>query len=463
MDTQENIKKPAVDARSSMALQVVALIWYLFFIFTAVSSIYSYSNEDATVAVSASIVSENGQPENVKSVLHVRGEIIPAASEPKKDVKAGKAYISIEVLGTQRKSIQISTDLDDDGKFKIEPENYTELKDITEQDQIEIHVTGALSTDNGYEALYSEGIAFVNKKQPYSKFFKFAVAVTMILALFSFFTGPYRELDHRVLITFSYILIAASIIAPFWIFYQGSYLLTPLETKAVSIIQVKDYFPHTYLNARTDVDLNTKSDVNMKVAIDQWALNIGGIPTKAMEGETKITSGNFYDVLGGIVVPIFVLILALFGGAVRMAQMIPTLQCGFRHNEQINLMNLLVPFAGKRDAELPSESREDVEDDNANTTRSKIIQQITFLITSPVIAVAAYYMLMGVNSEFAQNMPLVVILAFTSGFMTDKVLKALAQAGSGVLDHSRNRSPKAEVPLASNGEPLIKKKPKKNG
>lgn len=135
-----------------------------------------------------------------------------------------------------------------------------------------------------------------------------AFASIIILILF---TGTYDINKHRVALTISYLLIVLVIAAPFLFLNKSN--LSKISDSPVCILKV-------------DKNLQSDGEINIR----QWALNIGGNIMNVDDPlDTAQNKGaDMADVSGGLVIPIYILVLAIFGGAVRMAQNIPKIQGG---------------------------------------------------------------------------------------------------------------------------------------
>jgi Bacterial Ig-like domain (group 2) len=128
----------------------------------------------------------------------------------------------------------------------------------------------------------------------------------------------------------------------------------------------------------------------------QWVLNIGGAieerPEKK-EGEkppSLVPSGvKVYVVRGGVVVPLYVIVLALVGGAVSMTRRVP--------EYQRRSMSAQDPFTNQE-------------------ARENLVFQIMQVLSAPLIAIVAYYIVHPTNDMWA------VVLGFGSGFASEPIL-----------------------------------------
>ena len=116
---------------------------------------------------------------------------------------------------------------------------------------------------------------------------------------------------------------------------------------------------------------------------DQWVVNIGGaIQSKQESPLVRVT--------GGLVVPLYAVVLSLMGAAVSMTRRVPEIQ------------RRLSPG--------------DPEYINFDQARERLVFQIMQVISAPLIAITAYYL---VNPESRAS---TIVLSFASGFSSETVL-----------------------------------------
>jgi len=132
----------------------------------------------------------------------------------------------------------------------------------------------------------------------------------------------------------------------------------------------------------------------------QWIISIGGTVANEISagqnGKTADAAANTNNdkptpqqVIGGLVVPLYLVVLALFGGAISMTRRVPEYQ------------------RRAMDAHDPLTNDE---------AREYLVFQIMQLFTAPLLAVTAYYIL---NPSTSQQ---TVVLGFASGFASEPIL-----------------------------------------
>lgn len=123
-----------------------------------------------------------------------------------------------------------------------------------------------------------------------------------------------------------------------------------------------------------------KCDDKIPSGGSQWVVNIGGLAIKA---------NDFYKISGGLVVPLYVVVLALFGSAVSMTRRVPEYQ---------------------RSAMSAADPMTNVE------ARERLVFQIMQVASAPLIAVTAFSIVKPASVSEA------VLVGFGSGFASEPIL-----------------------------------------
>ena len=137
----------------------------------------------------------------------------------------------------------------------------------------------------------------------------------------------------------------------------------------------------------------------------QWLLYIGSrsLPVAAQSGQE---SGEGARLSRGLVVPLYVVVLAIVGGAVGMTRRLPELQ------RQAAYSSRCVKGAN---AIEPIEARE------------KVVFQIMQVLAAPLIAIVAF------STFEPDTVATAVVVGFASGFASEAILKKLRQASYTVV------------------------------
>lgn len=146
-----------------------------------------------------------------------------------------------------------------------------------------------------------------------------------------------------------------------------------------------------------------------------WLVNIGGVPAPAEQranGGGETASGR---ITGGLVIPLYVLVLALMGAAVSMTRRVPEYQ-----------MRVTVANGHTRNKELNGRSKR--EPISFARARELMVFQIMQVVSAPMIALTAYYLILPDTRTTS------VIIAFVSGFASETILRLLRIAADGLTE-----------------------------
>jgi hypothetical protein len=227
---------------------------------------------------------------------------------------------------------------------------------------------------------------------------------------------------------------------------------------------------------RTDPK-SVPKEVRCKTNTDQWLINIGGTivdgenppaPAKPGSGEpregekkklnqaemeVKSSAITPVHIRGGLVVPLYFVIVALMGGAVSLLRRVPEIQRRSEHD-----------YVGtEKEPKLsPGEVRE------------RLGFQIVQFISAPLIAVAAYHAVgpesrtasvaLGFSSGFASETILLMIRGVVEGIKPQSVTQQAAKGTvSGLVVAQATKLPVPDTALAIMGQQALKTKSDANG
>ena len=256
--------------------------------------------------------------------------------------------------------------------------------------------TSLTQPSEGREPLIEE--VYLNAFPPiFSTVLLYPLLLAGILLLFGIFlfafTGKSSSFKNRIAILFGYIMI-------------GVFLVFPLLAPVVLPLA----FPEAFgVIQRTPVGL-----VVTKVASDpesgpQWALNIGGYIPET----TDPSNAEGVKVEGGLTIPLYVILLSIIGGAINMTRQVPKFQ----------------------------------EEEASATWRTELLNQYMFLISAPFLAIATYYMLIGLNLT---KVPVMVLMAFSVGLISESILRTITDTAARFL----HQQPSAASPTTGAGNAI---------
>ena len=178
----------------------------------------------------------------------------------------------------------------------------------------------------------------------------------------------------------------------------------------------------------------------------QWLLSIGAAMTKNDSTELVGEGGNFV-LHGGLTVPLYLVVIALLGGAVSMTRRLPEIQ-------RLCWAYILMEDQRRHPKAYEHQRLNDIHDETKDEypippeiARERIVFQIMQLISAPIIAVIVFEMLS------PDSIALVVGIAFVCGFTSEQVLLAIRNASDKFIAKS-NTAP-AQDPIAAQPKKTI--------
>jgi hypothetical protein len=266
-----------------------------------------------------------------------------------------------------------------------------------------IHITAEawVPDASGNFKRFTEEI-YLNARSPLfsrAAFYPLLLAIGLpLLGVFLWaFTGHGSPLKNRLAIIFSHVITIV-------------FLALPLLAPVVLLMT----FPEA-LDAmkRTPVGLVVTKTTPEPEALTQWALNIGGhVP---LGGEQP--NSDVVEVQGGLIIPLYVIILSVIGGAINMTRQVPK-------------------FQEESEAVAPKVSTPA----NAIRWRTGLLNQYMFLISASFLAIATYYMLIGLSLT---KVPVMVLVAFSVGLISEPILRTITDTAVRFL---RQQPPSEPVP-----------------
>jgi len=139
-----------------------------------------------------------------------------------------------------------------------------------------------------------------------------------------------------------------------------------------------------------------------------WVLNIGGYVTNVTNSDENSNKciNNICEVSGGILVPLYVILIALLGGSVSLTRRLPEYQ------EQASAEYV----ATEKNPKL-----------SQHKFREYLIFQIVQFLSAPLLAILAYYLVE------PNNIVQTVILSFTAGFASETILLMIRGATNKLM------------------------------
>jgi len=274
----------------------------------------------------------------------------------------------------------------------------------------------------------------LNAQQVYGKSIWRAYGpVGLVLVIFVWqlivFTGRMTHGKLRSMIMFMYFMTFLSISIPAIISYALYAWPESLEVMVEAPIGI--------LRGTIAEDKNTE-----KI---QWLLNIGGIPKlfeeekvpPSLPNDKKVTiigefpsekhKLDYWIVQGGVVVPFYMVVLAMLGAGINLTRRVPEIQQRYTIQTEGNevgnqaehaFMSKIMPFLSTWWETIPKEAAEEVA-----KTRSLFISQYMYLLSAPFLAIAVYYLLQVFGKDV--ETPVLVVMSLATGLVSDRIVLAI--------------------------------------
>jgi hypothetical protein len=138
---------------------------------------------------------------------------------------------------------------------------------------------------------------------------------------------------------------------------------------------------------------------------------------------------------GGITVPFFMVLLAMFGAGINMTLQVPTIQRAYEDvasdaRSPATWNPLTTTWRLIRGQTAPEEHGSVVPRETAGDIRRKLIENYMYLLSAPLLAIGVYYLLQVLATQVTQ--PVLVLMALATGLVSKAVI-------GGIIDFAESR------------------------
>lgn len=343
-----------------------------------------------------------------------------------------------------------------DGRFRVDPAQMPEALAGAQPFTVVATFDGSLP-DPGGDAAKSKALSgsksvYLNQSPPPDFGWWIGVAalgLSYSLLLVMLFTMSPSEQSARWLFRLTYIFILLALFLPIaviGVMSQSDHVVHALEQTPVGLVKGR----------------------SVAVTKAQWIVNIGGAvlphaPAPPAAGTGSATAGDDLPYIeGGLAVPFFVLILAILGGAINMTMKVPAIQQKYQAallpQTKGSILEAvarspMILFGANSATERPSPKQIEI----ASGLRRALLSQYMFLVSAPFLAIAVYYLMQVVARQVEE--PVLVLMAFATGIVSDKIVNGISEFAEGVLQslrRGRGGADKTEEPKVAAGEAATK-------
>lgn len=353
--------------------------------------------------------------QRIPAVFEIRGSV----QKDGKPIPQGKVRLTVSIVGERFRQSAL-TDLTQKGDFTVH--NIPAFQTLTREHRIRVlaEVWPAAGPDVTNKEPLTETI-YLN--HPLPSWFRSSTGygalggLLLLLALFLWaFTGRSTYGKNRFAIILSYCVIFLSL--------AGSLVVPTLLMLAVpDLPEISGKVPVGLFVARMTADSKP-----------QWMLNIGGyVETGDSSKNTPFLGTNgdntgsgeennlstpvlrVVTLNGGIQIPLYVIILALIGGAINMTRQVPD----FQSRQAIG-----------SPSQPGNEGKKPDENERESSWRKGLLEQYMFLVAAPFLAIATYYLLILLGTI---QPPIIVLVCFSIGLISDTVVTAITESAKKLL------------------------------
>ena len=181
------------------------------------------------------------------------------------------------------------------------------------------------------------------------------------------------------------------------------------------------------------------------------------IPDSSPARDADERPAGLVTVEGGLVIPLYMIVLAMVGAGINMTRKVPEIQKDYDavHWTLTGLVKAPVEmFGGSDEQQIGRVS--DVQRIGRARIRQELIQLYMYFISAPFLAIAAYYLVQVVANSVTT--PALVVTAFATGLTSNAVVSAIIKSAEGLWPNNGQSSknlksaPPASKP-ASPGSP----------
>lgn len=332
-----------------------------------------------------------------------------------------------------------------DGRFTSAERALLESEDLSKPLRITAQYTGQTRDKEKQKEISGETALYLNFPVPMANLTAVGwsvLAAGVAFFLIMLFTGDLTRRKARVLFSVTYLMTIVSLVVPIAtiiLVARSQYLVEIMEQSPVGLVK------------------GTAKGVQSP----QWLVNLGGavLPAQKIKGATEspqeappaaaatpagIPSANklyaeseqaqqlpgFAYVQGGLVVPFYVIILAMLGGGINMTKKVPDIQK--RHDtqelpeedESVVKSAWQAPIALFRQA-YATAAKTKLQKQTVSGIRKELIDNYMGLISAPFLAIAVYYLLQIIATNIAE--PVLVVVSFAIGFVSDSIVTTITK------------------------------------
>jgi hypothetical protein len=422
-------------------------IGLIFWVVIIGAGLFWYFNEDRAEV----LLDISTEPELVTGLVSFKGSA----------VTGGAVHVRVTEAGSRRYLSGTTLIVNENGRFSSKGEPSLGLAGKTAALRVSATFRGTLvekkKDDEKITSLSGESVLYLNSQPPIAERFLWGVAIVAAVLLFLqllLFTGNLSPQRARGLFVIMYFFTFFSLVLPVavsLVVAQNKYLVDAMENSPLGLVKARTKVlsePQWLVNIGGTVVPDRKAFITTATAVPgEPAAGTGttGDTTagKAPEGdiaEEPISLGKMVE--GGVAVPFYVLLLAMFGAGINMTLKVPEIQLSYEDvlskpngTQFPNPITAALRFV-QRLPEAPAESNV-VHSTTAAGIRRELIENYMYLLSAPLLAIAMYYLLQLVAEQVTQSV--LVIMGFATGLVSNAVIAKIIEVAEERLPSKARR------------------------
>lgn len=388
---------------------------------------------------------------SVAGIVHYQG----------KPVSSGHVHVVVHCAKSDRYLGGTVVPVGGDGRFAVKALQLARDEENSNTLQVTASYRGHMQAEQKSKQLGGEATAYLNFTPPFGTH-GLALAgggTLLLLWLIYLFTSGMTRRKGRLLFGTMYIMTFLSLAVPvgmtLW-FSQNGYMkelaaeapmglvhaVAPGTTGPQWVVNIGGQIPARRSPAATETARGAETPAVYAAARDDRdAASLKRIAGGVAPGEKGVDG-----VHGGLIVPLYVVLLAMFGAGINMTRKVPEIQKRYEGSlleskgpsliaKPIQAMGMLLQGQGSC-PEQPAAG--------ASEMREELIRNYMYLLSAPLLAIAMYYLLQVISNGV--NQPVLVLMAFATGLTSELIVSAIITFADKMLDTLRKPKELVAVP-----------------
>jgi hypothetical protein len=148
------------------------------------------------------------------------------------------------------------------------------------------------------------------------------------------------------------------------------------------------------------------------------------VPSVKVVAAPAVAAPPTYKIVGGLAIPFYVIMLAVFGAGISMMRAVPGIQRDHLDELHITGINPLMAMITMGVMPFLAASQLNTAQQHAGCElRKKVIDQYMYLLSAPFLAIAVYYLLQIIANSVTE--PVLVLMAFSAGLASELIVSAI--------------------------------------